>query len=263
MVSIELNDVCIDFPIYDADRSFRKMLLRRRTEGAFVPAGKTGGVFAQSGTHRGRVVVSALQGITFALKEGDRLGLIGHNGAGKTTLLRTIAGVYEPVRGEISVEGTISPMFSITLGMDLDNTGRRNIRACAMFLGMTAAQIDERLPEIEEFTELGDYLSLPMRTYSAGMQTRLAFAIATASDPGILLLDEGLSAGDARFADKAKKRVDRLIERSSLLVIATHSNETIRSMCNKAVHLCEGRIVEFGDVGPVIRSYEQYVAQTS
>jgi ABC-type polysaccharide/polyol phosphate transport system ATPase subunit len=247
--SVELNDVWVEFPIYDADRSFRKTLLGR----------KTGGTLTQSGNN-GRVVVRALEGITFSLKQGDRLGLIGHNGAGKTTLLRTIAGVYEPVRGSAVVKGKVSPMFSITLGMDSDESGRRNIRSCAKFLGMSEQQIAEKTAEIEEFTELGEYLSLPVRTYSSGMQIRLAFAIATASDPGILLLDEGLSAGDARFADKAKKRVDALIERSSLLVLATHSNSGIRAMCNKAAHLCEGRIVEFGDVDPVIRSYEKYVA---
>jgi ABC-type polysaccharide/polyol phosphate transport system ATPase subunit len=263
MAFIDLTNVSVEFPIYDADRSFRKTLFRRNANGGLLPAGKTGGVFTQNGNHKGRVVVSALQGITFHLKEGDRLGLIGHNGAGKTTLLRTIAGVYEPIQGEINVEGRISPMFSITLGMDLDDTGSRNIRSCAMFLGMTAAQIEEKLPEVEEFTELGDYLSLPVRTYSAGMQIRLAFAIATASNPGILLLDEGLGAGDARFADKAKKRVDQLIARSSLLVLASHNNDAIRAMCNKAAHLCEGRIIEFGDVDPVIRSYEQYVARNS
>jgi ABC-type polysaccharide/polyol phosphate transport system ATPase subunit len=250
MASVELNDVCIEFPIYDADRSFRKSLLKRRT----------GGTLAQD-QRTGRAVVRALDCVTFKLSDGDRLGLVGHNGAGKTTLLRTIAGVYEPARGSVSVAGKVSPMFSLTLGMDHDASGRRNIRACGMFLGMSKKEIAEKTPEIEEFTELGEYLALPVRTYSAGMQMRLAFAIATATDPGILLLDEGIGAGDARFAEKAKKRVDALIERSSLMVLATHANSAIQAMCNKAAHLCEGRIVEFGDVEDVIRSYEQYVAR--
>ena len=195
--------------------------------------------------------------MSLKLEHGDRLGMIGHNGAGKSTLLRVLAGVYVPTSGRVVIDGRVSALFNTVPGLDMDDTGFENILTCGLFLGMSKSEILAKTPEIAEFTELGDYLNLPVRTYSAGMITRLGFAIATTIDPEILLLDEGLSAGDARFAQHAEKRVDSLVERSSILVIASHAEAMVRSMCNRAILLESGRVVSAGDVDEVIETYER------
>jgi ABC-type polysaccharide/polyol phosphate transport system ATPase subunit len=171
-----------------------------------------------------------------------------------------MAGVYEPVAGTIRVDGKVSPLFNASPGLDADDTGYENILNCGLYLGMTRDEIVEKTPDIAEFTELGDYLDLPVRTYSTGMITRLGFAIATAIDPEILLLDEGLGAGDARFAERAKRRVDHLVERSSVLVLASHGDALIRAMCNKAVLLDRGQIVAFGEVEAILDLYHRRLA---
>lgn len=171
--------------------------------------------------------------------------------------MRVCAGVYEPSQGSVRIEGKISPLFNVSPGHDHDDTGYENIITCGLFLGMTREEIVRKTPDIEKFTELGEYLSLPTKTYSAGMMTRLGFAIATAIDPEILVLDEGLGAGDARFAEKAKRRVDALIERSSILILASHSDSLIKSLCNRAVLMRSGRIVVEGAVDDVIEAYRK------
>ena len=183
--------------------------------------------------------------------------MMGHNGAGKSTLLRVLAGVYVPTSGRVAIDGRVSALFNTVPGLDMDDTGFENIHTCGMFLGMTRSEIIAKTPEIAEFTELGDYLNLPVRTYSAGMITRLGFAIATSIDPEILLLDEGLGAGDARFAEHANQRIDRLVQRSSILVIASHSEGLVRSMCNRAILLESGRVVADGSADEVIDTYER------
>jgi ABC-type polysaccharide/polyol phosphate transport system ATPase subunit len=203
------------------------------------------------------VVVRALENVSLKLGHGDRLGILGHNGAGKSTLLRVLAGVYVPVGGRVVSEGRVSPLFNTSPGLDLDDTGYENIVTCGLLLGMSRQEIARKTPDIAEFSELGDYLNLPVRAYSTGMVTRLGFAIATAIDPEILLLDEGLGAGDARFADRAKRRVDALIERTSILVLASHSETLIRSLCNRAVLLTAGRVVMVSGVDDVIEAYRQ------
>ncbi len=245
MASIELKNVVLDYPIYGAShRSFRQALF-----------GRTGGLIRQVGDRQQRIVVRALEDVSFRLDHGDRLGLVGHNGAGKSTLLRVLAGVYEPISGTIHVEGRLSPLFNAAPGLDGDDTGYENIRNCGMYLGMSDEEIERKLPEIVEVCELGDYLSLPVRTYSAGMLTRLGFALATALDPEILLLDEGLAAGDARFAQRAEQRMQGLIERSSILVLASHSDQMIRDMCNKAMLMEKGHVIA---IGPIEDIFEQY-----
>jgi ABC-type polysaccharide/polyol phosphate transport system ATPase subunit len=247
VASVLLESVTLDYPIYGGhSRSFRNAIF-----------GRTGGLIRRDGEHPSRLLVRALEDISFRLEHGDRLGLIGHNGAGKSTLLRVLAGVYAPVSGKIAVEGSISPLFISAPGLDGDDTGYENIRTVGMYLGMSNAEIARKLPEIIEFCELGDYLALPVRTYSAGMMTRLGFAIATAIDPDILLLDEGLATGDARFAQRAEQRMAELIKRSSILVLASHSNAMIRDMCNKGALMEAGRIVQFGPVDEVIDEYQR------
>ena len=251
MASILLEHVTLDYPIYGASsRSFRTALL-----------GRTGGLIRREGDRQQHVVVRALEDISFRLDHGDRLGLIGHNGAGKSTLLRLLAGVYEPVAGRIVTEGRISPLFTASPGIDADDTGYENIRTCGMYLGMSDEEIKCKIPEIVEFCELGDYLELPVRTYSSGMMTRLAFAIATAIDPGILLLDEGLGAADARFASRAEKRMSELIDRSSILVLASHSDGMIKDMCNKAALMEKGRLIAIGPVAEIVELYHARAAQ--
>jgi ABC-type polysaccharide/polyol phosphate transport system ATPase subunit len=171
-----------------------------------------------------------------------------------------MAGVYEPVSGSIEINGHVSPLFNVSPGLDIDDTGYENIMTCGLFLGMTREEIERKTPEIAEFCELGEYLDFPVRTYSTGMISRLGFAIGTALDPEILLLDEGLGAGDARFAERVKRRVDSLIERASIMVLATHGDALIKSMCNKAVLMEGGRLVLFGDVDEVLDLYHRRTA---
>ena len=246
MTSLILENVTVDFPIYGAQKSFRSAL-----------RSATGGLIRREGGNQQRVTVRALDDSSLTIKHGDRLGIIGHNGAGKSTLLRVCAGVYEPSQGRVHIEGKISPLFNVSPGMDHDDTGYENIITCGLFLGMTPEEIVRKTPDIETFSELGEYLSLPVKTYSTGMLTRLGFAIATAIDPEILVLDEGLGAGDARFAEKAKRRVDALIERSSILILASHSDALIQSFCNRAILMQSGRITAEGKVDEVIEAYRK------
>jgi ABC-type polysaccharide/polyol phosphate transport system ATPase subunit len=246
MASLILENVTVDFPIYGAQKSFRSAL-----------RSATGGLIRREGANQRHVTVRALENLTLTIKHGDRVGFIGHNGAGKSTLLRLCAGVYEPSHGRVHIEGKVSPLFNTSPGLDHDDTGYENIITCGLFLGMTREEIEKKTKDIEDFTELGEYLSLPTRTYSTGMLTRLGFAIATAIDPEILVLDEGLGAGDARFAEKAKQRVDALIQRASILILASHSDALIQSFCNRAILLQAGRVVEEGKVDDVIEAYRK------
>ncbi len=242
-----LDNVTVDFPIYGAShKSLRQTLF-----------GGVARLFGQEVPRQPRVVVRALENVTFELNEGDRLGLIGHNGAGKSTLLRVLAGVYAPTTGTIRLDGRISPLFNASPGLDLDDTGYENIKTCGMFLGMNADEIKDRVPDIASFSELGEYLDLPVRTYSSGMLTRLGFAIATSIDPDILLLDEGLATGDARFATRAEERLKHLIARSRILVLASHSDAMIKTMCNLCALLEKGRLVSIGPVEQVVDLYHR------
>ena len=252
MTSIVVDHVTVDFPIYGAShQSLRHALLSR-----------TGGLIRREGERRNqRVIVRALDDVAFTLNNGDRIGLVGHNGAGKSTLLRVLAGVYTPDSGTVRVEGKISPLLNAAPGLDLEDSGYENIKTCGMFLGMSAEEIEHKAPEIAEFCELGEYLELPVRTYSAGMITRLCFAIATSIDPDILLLDEGLAAGDARFAARAEDRMQALIQRTRILVLASHSDALIKIMCNKAALMEKGHVLAIGPVDDILAQYHQRNAE--
>ena len=245
MAAVHLDSVSVDIPVYDvAGASLRKLIL-----GSTV-----GGPFARAGD---RVVVNALKSISMDLCDGDRIGLVGANGSGKTTLLRVLSGVYAPTAGTVEVQGRVSPLFDLTLGMSLDATGFENITMCGVVWGLKRKEIDARLDAIADFTELGGYLSMPVRTYSAGMKLRLAFAIATAQNPEILLLDEAISAGDQAFSQKAFARLKSLVRQSNILVVASHTDEVIRELCNKAIWLDKGRLVEYGEVNDVLAAYQK------
>jgi ABC-type polysaccharide/polyol phosphate transport system ATPase subunit len=246
MTALVLDDVSVDFPIYGIQRSLRRVLFDRAT-GAFVDR------------ERDRVTVKALRHISFTLREGDRLALVGHNGAGKSTLLKTIAGVYQPVQGRILISGTVTPLFDVLPGFDPEDTAYENIRTAGMLFGLSQEEIERILPDIEEFSELGEYMGLPVRTYSAGMTMRLGFAFATAMEPGILLLDEGIGAGDARFLARAAKRMEDFIGRSRIVVFASHSNTLVEKMCNRAALMQGGRMLAIGGVKEILERYDVLV----
>jgi len=240
-----IDNVHVDFPIYGQQRSLRKTLFARAT----------GGFIQHEAEHSQRVVVKALSGVSLSLQDGDRLALLGHNGAGKSTLLRVMAGIYEPVSGTVWAQGKITPLFDTMPGLDGEDTGYENIITSCLLFGMTREEIERKIPEIEEFSELGEYLTLPVRTYSSGMMTRLGFAVATAIEPGILLMDEGISTGDARFADRAAKRMTEFIGRSRIMVLASHSEGMVRATCNKAALMHAGRILGVGSVQEILDRY--------
>jgi homopolymeric O-antigen transport system ATP-binding protein len=250
MTSILLDRVCVDFPIYDSDRSLRKLLFRS----------PVGGAVRQDASRRNRPTVRALDELSLDLRDGDRVGLIGHNGAGKSTLLRVMSGAYRPSSGTIEIDGAVSALLTLGVGFDPEESGYENIYNGCLLLGLTPAEIRERIDAIADFTELGDYLAMPARTYSSGMHTRLSFSIATAFDPNILLLDEVMGAGDAAFMIKAQRRIEDLMRRASLLVVATHANEMIRQLCNKALFMRSGHIDEFGPVESTLRAYQKWLA---
>jgi len=191
--------------------------------------------------------------MSFELFPGDRVGLVGHNGAGKTTLLRVLAGVYAPVQGHIEVQGKVVSLLDISLGIEEEATGHENIFMRGVMMGLSPREIRRNAAKIAEFTALGDYLEMPVRTYSAGMQMRLAFAVSTGFDADIVLMDEWLSVGDADFARKAAERLDDLVRRSKILVLASHSTELVDRMCNRVIRLEAGKIVSEEDRSAVTR----------
>ena len=204
----------------------------------------------------GRIpIVQALDNLNLTLDHGTKVGLVGHNGAGKTTLLRVLAGIYEPNEGTVDVEGQVAPMFDQSLGMDPESSGFENIVLRGLCLGMSKREIMARTDEIAKFTELGDFLNLPIRTFSDGMRTRLAFAISTAIQPDILLLDEGIAAGDAAFLAKANKRLESFTEQASIIVLASHSNTLISRMCTSAILLEHGRLIAQGATDEILAVY--------
>ena len=243
-VSIDTYDACVDFPIFDArTRSLKQTFL-----------GAAGGAIGRNSSNV--VVVEALKNINLHLREGDRVGLVGHNGAGKSTLLRLLSGIYEPTRGSADVRGRVAPVFDLGVGMDPEISGYENIIIRGLFLGQTRQQMQEKMEEIAEFSELGEYLDMPLRTYSSGMRIRLALGVVTSIDPEILLLDEGLGAVDAAFMRKARNRLKDMVRRSGLLVFASHSNEFLAQLCDKAIWIDHGEVALAGSVEEVVRAYE-------
>ncbi len=234
---IRLSGVELSYPIY----SIRAHSLRNTIANLAI-----GGKLLKDG--QDIIHVKALDKVNFELGEGDRMGIIGHNGAGKSTLLKVIAGIYEPDRGRVEVTGRISSMIDISLGLDNSFTGRENMLNMGRMRGFSTKQILAKVDEIVEFSELGPYIDLPVKTYSAGMQTRLVFAVATSLEPDILLLDEWIGAGDASFADKAAQRMKDVLSRSRALVLATHNCSLIRNVCNKLLVLNGGSQEFFGEV---------------
>jgi ABC-2 type transport system ATP-binding protein len=259
MLSIIGKDVRVEFPIYGHyARSLKHSFgLRYLAQGVSRLSGKglnVGGRIRTGDT--GRYVVRALDGISFEIVEGDRVGILGQNGAGKSTLLRTLAGIYEPIDGTIRTTGRTFPLFDLQLGMDQEATGLENIWLRGKMLGLTTKQIKLGIDDVAEFTELGEYLHMPMRTYSTGMALRLAFAISTAIAPEILILDEMIGAGDAAFLAKAEVRLKNFLARTGILVIASHSKSMLRQWCNKGMLLEHGKLIAYGPLVEVAARYE-------
>lgn len=244
MARAVLNDIHLHYPVSDGSFSFRKAIVK----------GMSAGKIADKEKPSVRTF-HALRGISFTLEDGDRIGLIGRNGAGKSTLLRILAGIYEPTRGEITLEGSVESLLQIGFGVEPEETGRENSVFVMKLLGTPPRHIPDIVREIEEFTELGEFFDRPVRTYSQGMQTRLGFALATTHAPEILLMDEIIGAGDVRFYEKAEARIADLADRTRIVVLASHSLDLIRKWCNRALWLDKGQIRQLGPVDEVIDAY--------
>lgn len=233
MASIILKDCSLHLPIYGAgNRSLKQMVL----------SAATGGRIASDS--RKLTVIEALKDISIEINAGDRIGLIGHNGAGKTTLLRLLGGVYEPSAGSLRVEGSVTSLIDTTLGMDFEATGYENIMLRGLMLGLSRAEVKALTPDIANFSGLGDFLSMPVRTYSSGMVLRLAFSIITSVHPDILLMDEWLSVGDAAFVKQAEERLRAMVDKASILVMASHNPAIVQDLCNITIKLEHGHIVD-------------------
>ena len=230
-ILIKTKDLIVDFPTYIADRSLKRTIAKISTGGRLASDSKS------------RIAVRALDGINIEINPGDKVGIIGHNGSGKTTLLKVLTGVYYPTYGELEVHGRIRSLLDISLGLDDDGTGWENIYLRGLMVGMSPAEIQNRVDEIADFSGLGKYIDLPIRTYSSGMKIRLAFSVSTALHADILILDEWLSVGDEEFQKKASKRINELIDSSSIMILASHSVELLKKICNRLITLEHGKII--------------------
>ena len=210
------------------------------------------------GLRRHRVearTVKALKDLSLTIKSGERVGIIGHNGAGKSTLLKVLAGIYPPQRGRVTIEGHVCPLFEFVTGFEMEATGWENIRTRALLLGMSPKEIEKKIDGIAAFSNLGEFLDIPVRHYSTGMFVRLAFATSTAVDPQILLLDEVMAAGDAAFIESARLRMNELMLRASIVVFASHSLDVLPTFCDRTILLRHGQIVVDGPTAEVVRFY--------
>lgn len=244
MALIDLKNVGLTFRVRTCSRiTFKEYLLKAR----FLRRAAT------------TMEVRALEGISLRLSDGDRVGIIGSNGAGKSTLLRVLAGVYPPTAGRRIVVGRIASLFDISLGFELEASGWENIAFRGYFQGETPRTLKDKVAQIADFSELGEFLKMPLRYYSAGMMVRLAFSIATTIEPEILLVDEVLSAGDLAFQCKARTRIEQLLDHARVVVMVSHDLASIASLCDRVVLLDHGRIRQTGPAAAVIEAYEQQV----
>jgi len=261
MAEIIAKNINVQFPVFDShNRSLRHALVLNRLAKKISPDKESNVGGSISLNSHDQVVISALDDLSFTMKDGDRVGIIGHNGAGKTTLLRVLCEIYIPQSGNLTVDGAQTPMFALNDGIDPEATGFEAIRSRGIMLGLSPAVIKASINDIVEFTELGDYLDMPVRTYSTGMMVRLVFAVATAIKPEILLMDEIIGAGDASFIEKAEVRLKTFVDSANIMVVATHSMDIVRTWCNKAMLLHKGKIAEYGDVEKVISAYHSVMA---
>jgi ABC-type polysaccharide/polyol phosphate transport system ATPase subunit len=244
MARIELENVGLTFRVRKQGRiTLKEFLVRGMFRGSINPM----------------VKVHALRNVTMQINEGERVGIIGHNGAGKSTFLKMLAGIYPPTRGKRIVEGRISSLFDIALGFEPDASGWENIFFRGYLQGETPKSVRAKMKPIAEFSELGDFLNVPVRYYSAGMMVRLAFSIATAIEPEILLVDEVLSVGDMAFQDKARGRMKEMIHKAQLIVLVSHDLEAAAKLCERGVWMDHGLVKMTGPIKDVIAAYTQHV----
>jgi ABC-type polysaccharide/polyol phosphate transport system ATPase subunit len=242
MAQIELENVDLTFQVRTYGRiTFKEYLVK--------------GMFRRRATSV--MEIRALEGVNLKLGDGDRVGIIGHNGAGKSTLLRVLAGVYTPTSGRRVVVGKIASLFEIALGFESDASGWENIAFRSYFQGETPKTLRGKMAEIAEFSELGEFLNMPLRYYSAGMMVRLAFAIATTIEPEILIVDEVLSAGDLSFQHKARARIHQLLDDAHVVVMVSHDLEAVQELCDRVIWLDHGRIRQSGPPAQVVAAYRQ------
>ncbi len=244
MANIRLQNVSVEFPIFNANgRSITSRILEVASGGRLDK------------DPSGRVLVHALQNINFEINEGERVGLLGHNGAGKSTLLRVLSRVYHPQKGVAKMDGDVSSLIDLGLGINPEATGRENVFIRAALLGLSKSEVAARFDEIVAFSDLGEFIEMPVRTYSSGMQLRLAFAVSTVIQPEILLMDEWLSVGDENFKHKAEARLSNLVNSAKILVIASHDRELIEKTCTRVIWLEHGTVRMDADVKKVCSSY--------
>lgn len=244
MSHINLKNVSIEFPIFNATgRSLTSSILKVATGGKL------------DADPNGRVLVKALTDVTLSIRDGEKVALLGHNGSGKSTLLRALGRVYSPSKGEADIVGEIGSLIDLSLGINPEATGRENVFIRGQLLGLTKQEITNKYEEIVEFAELGDFMEMPVRTYSSGMHLRLAFAVSTVVRPDILLMDEWLSIGDADFQHKAEARLRDLVSETKILAIATHSRELVEAVCTRAIWLEHGQVKMDGPIAEVVPAY--------
>jgi lipopolysaccharide transport system ATP-binding protein len=242
--SIHLRNVGVDFPVFNASA----LSLKNR-----ILSSVTGGAIDRK--YDGSVIVRGLQDINIKIEAGERVGLIGHNGAGKTTLLRVLSGIYAPTEGEAIINGECVSLINISLGIDPEATGRENIKLRSAMIGYTPKQTREKVDEIIEFSGLGSFIDMPFRTYSSGMQLRLAFAVSTSIRPQILVLDEWLSTGDEEFKHRAEKRMKEVVDSTDILILASHSRQLLVENCNRVIWLEHGKVKMDGSPKDVSGKY--------
>ena len=230
MTEISVEGMSVDFPLYHVEsRSLKKRLFGMASDRLRRESNS-------------RITVSAIRDVSFTIKSGDRVALVGSNGAGKTTLLRVLSGVFQPSAGKLRIDGTVGSLIDPAAGMDMDSTGRENIILRCLYRGMPEMEALKMAEEVAEFSGLNEFLDVPLRTYSSGMQVRLSFALATAINPSILLMDEWLSAGDSEFMDKAETKLGSLVTSADIMVIATHDDRIVDRWCNRVIRLESGKI---------------------
>ncbi len=240
--SIEANGINLDYPVYNVNtRTLQQVLLKATVGGRLMK------------TERDVTIVRALTNISFKLTEGDRLGLVGHNGSGKSSLLKLLAGVYSPTHGALRIDGRITSMISMSIGLDHEASGLRNIQTMLLMQNLSRKEVARRTPHIIEFAELGPYIHMPFKAYSAGMMARLVFAVGTEIEADVLLMDEWISAGDANFIEKASQRIESFVGTAKLLVLGTHDFALLESVCNKVMVLNAGESLFYGETQDWVR----------
>jgi len=241
MTEIIAQDLCLHYPLQG--NAHKKLVGRPSPENLFTVGNKE--------------YILALRNLNFKITEGQRVGLIGHNGSGKSTLLRVMGGIYTPTAGKIETEGKISSLFNINLGVQNEASGRENIIIRALVKGWSRKQIDANIESIIDFSDLREFIDLPIRTYSDGMRMRLLFAIATSFSPEILLLDEWIGAGDAQFQEKAAERMNSLVSTAGITVVASHNRHLLKRICTHCIWLDNGNIKAFDEIDEVYKQYDR------